>query len=305
MTKLTVPNSNSIKSRFETPFFLRYKQDLGASFFDGYFTVDPDPSTAEVDPLEVDTSTIPDTLPLEDVKGLKSAFDKLKQQLADAKKREEELNAYRTAGSLTEIEELRKKLQESASYEEERGKIEHEIRTSIENEYRLLLTSEQQRAKDAHSELERQREETAYKELFMRTGGKMQNYDDFQRLVKGRYLDFDQETGSFVNVRGADGKPLFVTDSKADGARNATAEDFCLKVRKGEITDALRSAFAPYDESSGSGFGTVGGGGSGVGGKIMVPRSKMSDYLGGFGNTKKAIENTALVQAGKVEWING
>lgn len=209
------------------------------------------------DPLSIDTSTIPDEIPTEDVKGLKSAFEKLKAQVTELKGLQPKaalvdelsskgINPQDLPAKILALQEQQKAqdlLEQKLAEERARAKAEQE---QISQQYQGKIS-------ELTQELNSQLRRTELESVLGKAGGNVTDYNDFAAIA-GRYIEFgdDQQIAGF---KAPDGSTLYVDDEKQVGkVRAATVQDFILKAKSGEYGKALQSILPAVNQSSGAGL---------------------------------------------------
>jgi hypothetical protein len=260
--------------------------------------------TTELETPDLDLSQVPDVVPVEDVKGLKSALSKIKEQSAADKARADQVTAR-----LKELEKTLEKINPDEytrlkAEEQETIKLREEMakqRLTIENEFKTQYETLLEKERTARTESDQKylaitKKENLYKP-FAEAGGLAKYFPDFQRLVES-YVVFGDD-GSIQRVVDKNGTPQYVTDERDKKAREMTPTEFAMECRQGKHGPILKECFELYNKASGSGFNSGTKSGDGF---VYLPKSEMSDFMAGGGDPEKAKENTKLVRAGKVRW---
>lgn len=254
--------------------------------------------------LEPDVEAIPDKVPVEDVKGLKSTLIKYKER-ANAAEEAAKAQADRLAAlektiekiNPEEYERLKTAEAESAKLRDEMAKLSTTLREELKREYDARAEIDQKakiQAEEKFIELNRRSDTNRY---FNEAGGIGKHFTSFDRLIRD-HLEY-AEDGTVKRVLDANKTPIYVTDEKNKKAREITAIEFFLECRQGKHGPILQNCFEPYNKASGSGFGAGVKGDDGV---IYLPKSEMSEFMSGGGDPARAKENTLLVRQGKVRW---
>lgn len=220
---------------------------------------------SSVDPETLDLSGIPDELPVEDVKGLKSTLEKLKAQLAELKPLKAKasiLDELTTQG--IDPSQIPAKLAELQRQQQTKEEVERQIaqiraqETAAQEEQRQVY--EGQIAKLA-AEIQANQKQKALESVLAIAGGSASDYNDFSSIAS-RFIEFD-ESQQIKNFKDVDGKTLYVNDPSDVGkVRPATAYDFVVEVKKGKYGRALQAIVPALNQSAGSGIPS----GPGIGG---------------------------------------
>ena len=204
---------------------------------------------------EIDLSSVPDQLPTEDVKGLKSAFEKQKQATQSAKKQLDDLRSMLNNKSPEEIQSALKELQEAREREEQLQLLRAEAETQVKKDREELELRHRKEITALKTQLADKERSDVYMRLFTENGGVQNEWDTFN-LVASRYWDYDPEKKAIIRFKKPDGTTLFA--ESGDGVKEATAKDFVLEIQNGTYGNALSQCFAPLNQSSGSGLPTTG-----------------------------------------------
>jgi hypothetical protein len=226
----------------------------------------------ELDLEAVDS--LPDTLPTEDVRGLKSTLQKLKKELAEMRMQAKLAERYRQALdniSPEEAERLKAELQSQKQLEEELLRVRSEVEQKIRSEYdqQLAATSAKLEAEaKARQELEKR---VAIERVFNGSGGKGGEFDVFYTLIANR-VEYDPESRQVTRVLDDSGKPMY-----HDG-KPISLEEFMALARQGRCGSVLQAAFAPYNQATGAGVpsGTIGGDGV-----LYLRPNQLADFIKG------------------------
>ncbi len=248
---------------------------------------------------ELDVSSIPDQLPTEDVRGLKSTLEKLKAQVTELKglqPKAQLIDQITQQGiSTDELPARIAALKEQQKSEELLQQREAEIKAQAKAEQEQLQQRYQGEISKLTDQINAQTRRVQLEGVLGRAGGNVADYTDFAAIAS-RYIEFgdDQAISSFKDV---DGSTLYVDDEKQVGkVRAATVDDFIIKAKSGAYGKALQSILPAINQSSGAGLPNSSGGSSGTG-PIVLTQAQINN-MGSMSNDElQAIKKRGYVIA--------
>jgi hypothetical protein len=266
-----------------------------------------------VEKVEIrDTPNADGMIPASEVAGMKSALQKLKDELKELKPKagivdqllSEGISPEQIPQKLAEIKEQGKAAEQLAQ-----AKAEWESLTRVERE--KAEQAYQAQIKSLSSYLQNQTRDQALTDVYLTGGGQSQNGLDasqFKTLIsqfvewedqpvrddEGKVVAYQSKIKKF---RAPGGDTLFVDDSKTGTVREAKLEDFLAKIKKGEYGTPLQTMLPAYNQASGSGLSMTGGVGGGNG-RLMLKRSQLVEM------SKLNAKELAAVKAGNYELID-
>lgn len=214
----------------------------------------------EPNPEEIDVSSLPDQLPTEDVRGLKSAFEKLKKELSALKEKARAAEQYQKALdniSPEEAAKLKESIEKQRQLEEEIARIRSETESTLRRDFETQLAALSQRAQEEAQRRQELEKRVTIERYFNRSGGRSGEFDTFYQTIANR-LEYDPQTGSVTRILDSNGKPIY------ENGKPITPEEFMIKARQGHFGAMLQSAFEPYNKSSGAGLPSGVAGSDGV-----------------------------------------
>lgn len=214
----------------------------------------------EIDPTELDVSQLPDEMPTENVKNLKSAFEKLKKELNVLKEKARAAEQYQKALdniSPEEAAKLKETLEKQRQLEEEIARIRSETESNLRRDFEMQLAALSQQAQEEARRRQELEKRVTVERFFSKSGGRSSEFDLFYRTISDR-IEYDPQTGAITRVLDNNGKPIY------ENGKPITPEEFMLKARQGHYGSMLQSAFEPFNKSSGAGLPSGVAGSDGV-----------------------------------------
>lgn len=249
------------------------------------------PETAQqpsADSQDIDINSIPDQLPTEDVKGLKSTLEKYKKQVAQLKEYETLLNQGLTAD---QIQSQMQTLKQQQELQEQQERQMAELRAQYDQKHQESISEYNRRLQELQRSMAERDRQDEIKSIFEK-GGAIPPKSDLdaqgRREYISHFLEFNEDN-KVVAFRDPNGKKLFV-DDKQGGVRDATVEDFVFKVQQGEYGEFMQAMFPPQNKASGSGLPAFSGSGMDKNGYIPLNPGTIGKDLGKMTNEElKAI----------------
>lgn len=225
------------------------------------------PSTSDAVQSEINVSTMPDQLPTEDVKGLKSAYQKVveeRNQLKAIATKMQQLEAIVGTLAPDELKKLKEAENQRQELESRMAQMTSQIESNLKTTYEQQLNQvreETKREKDARIKLEKRNEIVS---LFAKFNGKGEELENFLALAAETF-EYDPEQKAIARILDK-GKPVF------DDGQPISPDKWMETLRaKG---GAYSACFDATNKSSGGGFVT---GVSSAGGTQIYPASKMNE----------------------------
>ena len=205
---------------------------------------------------DIDLSNIPDNLPTEDVRGLKSAFEKLKAQNAELKRLKEFEGLLEQGLSADQIKSQMETIKRQQELESENEKRIAELKARFETEKEAELREYQNRLAKYQEDIAARDRRESIDSIFAAGGAiaTKSNIDaQSRREYIASYLEFNEDN-QVVGFKDADGKKLFVSDPNGPkgSVKDATVEDFVFKAQKGDYGPVLQAMFPPRNKAAGS-----------------------------------------------------
>jgi hypothetical protein len=248
------------------------------------------PSDASGDVEIRDVPNADGMIPAAEVAGLKSAFEKLKNELKEMKPKASLFEQLASDG--IDPDELPAKI---AQLKEQQAAAEQvaQLKAELESRYRAEREQAEQayqtQLKTLSGYLQGQSRDTALTEVFIAGGGQAQSKlesQQFKTLIsgfvewedapvrddKGAVIAYESKIKKFHDP---DGQTLFVEDGKSGQVKEAKMADFLTEVKKGKYGPALQYMLPAYNQSSGSGIS--GGGGTTSTGRLVLRRADLAN----------------------------
>jgi hypothetical protein len=253
-------------------------------------------ATENVAPSEASGAEIRDIpnadgmIPASEVAGLKSAFEKLKNELKEMKPKASLFEQLASDGiDPTELPAKIAQLKEQQAAAEQIAQLKAELESTYRLEREQAEKKYQDQLKSLSGYLQTQTRDSALTDMFIAGGGKAQSKleaDQFKTLIS-RYVEWEDvpvrdPNGAVVayestvkKFKDPDGQTLFVDDGKTGQVKEAKAVDFISEIKKGKYGPALQYMLPAYNQSSGSGIS--GGGGTTSTGRLVLRRADLAN----------------------------
>lgn len=229
------------------------------------------------DPDSIDVSSIPDSVPKEEVKGLKATLEKLKELNKQLKTKAALVDQLSSEGvDPSNLPQRLKELKEAQAAQERLDQIKAELEAAHRAKIEELQRKYQEDVSNLTQQIKANDRRHTLEQVLARGGGSMASYDDFAAIAS-RYLmlNEDQKIVGIKPPPGTEGETLYVEDEKQVGkVRQATVDDFLIYAKLGKYGPAIQAILPPLNQASGSGLPNK----SGLSpGKLVLRRSQLSE----------------------------
>jgi hypothetical protein len=248
-------------------------------------------ASSEASGVEIrDTPNADGMIPASDVAGLKSALEKLKNELKELKPKAGLFDQLASDGiDPSELPTKIAQLKEQQAAAEQIAQLKAELESRYRGEREQAEQAYQAQLKTLSTYLQGQSRDTSLTEVFIAGGGKAQSKleaQQFKTLVNN-FVEWEDspvrdESGAVIayeskikKFRDPEGQTLFVEDNKSGQVKEANMPDFLNEIKKGRYGAALQYMLPAYNQSSGSGI--AGGGGVAGTGRLVLRRSQLAN----------------------------